>query len=328
MTIAAPPPPGLVDRASEREALDRLLAEMRAGQSRVLVVRGEAGVGKTALLGHLAAAARSCRIARAAGVESEMELAFAGLHGLCGPMLDGMSTLPAPQQGALQVAFGLQSGGAPDRFLVALAVLSLLAEAAEERPLVCLVEDAQWLDRASAQVLAFVARRLLAERIAMVFAVREPSRADGLAGLPELHVAGLPSADARSLLDSVMPGLVEARVRDRILAETRGNPLALIELPRGLTPAELASGFGLSDAQPLASRIEHTFLERAQALPRDTQRLLLTAAADPLGDASLLWRAAGRLGIGTDAASEAEVAGLIELGARARFTHPLARSAI
>ena len=198
------------------------------------------------------------------------------------------------------MAFGLQEGSAPDRFLVALAVLSLLAEAAEARPLVCLIEDAQWLDRASAQVLAFVARRLLAERIAMVFAVREPAAADELAGLPELRVEGLAAADARSLLESAMPGLVDARVRERILAETRGNPLALLELPRGLTPAELAGGFGLPDARPLANRIEQTFLQRVQALPRDTQRLLLTAAAEPLGDSSLLWRAAEQLGIGSD----------------------------
>ena len=212
------------------------------------------------------------------------------------------------------MAFGLQEGSAPDRFLVALAVLSLLAEAAETRPLVCLVEDAQWLDRASAQVLAFVARRLLAERIAMVFAVREPAAADELAGLPELRVEGLAAADARSLLESVVPGRVDARVRDRILAETRGNPLALLELPRGLTPAELAGGFGLPDARPLANRIEQTFLQRVQTLPRDTQRLLLTAAAEPLGDSSLLWRAAEQLGIGGDAGRPAEAAELIELG--------------
>ena len=239
-----------------------------------------------------------------------------------------MRTLPAPQQEALAVAFGLQEGSAPDRFLVALAVLSLLAEAAEARPLVCLVDDAQWLDRASAQVLAFVARRLLAERIAMVFAVREPSAADELAGLPELRVEGLAAADARSLLESAVPGRVDARVRDRILAETRGNPLALLELPRGLTPAELAGGFGLADARPLASRIEQTFLERVQALPRDTQRLLLTAAAEPLGDSSLLWRAAEQLGIGSDAGRPAEAAELIELGLRVRFKHPLVRSAV
>jgi DNA-binding CsgD family transcriptional regulator len=318
----------LCDRRNECAALEALLHRVRAGQSSVLVLRGEAGIGKTALLDFVAERADGCRVARAVGVQAEMELAFAGLHHLCAPMLDGMNALPAPQQHALRVAFGLQNGGAPDRFLVALATLSLLAEVAEAQPLLCLIEDAQWLDHASAQVLAFVARRLLAERIAMVFAVREPSAADPLAGLPELRVERLPPADARALLDSVMPGLVDARVRDRILAETRGNPLALIELPRGWTPAELAGGFGLTDARPLARRIERTFLERAQALPRDTQRLLLTAAAEPLGDSGLLWRAAGRLGLGTGAAGPAEAAGLIELGARTRFTHPLARSAI
>ena len=211
---------------------------------------------------------------------------------------------------------------------MALAVLSLLAEAAEPRPLVCLVEDAQWLDHVSAQVLAFVARRLLAERMAMVFAVREPSSGDELAGLPELVVEGLADADARALLESVVPGLVDARVRDRILAETRGNPLALIELPRGLTPAELAGGFGFADARPLASRIQQRLLAARQTLPRETQLLLLAAAAEPLGDLGLLWRAAGRLGLGAEAGRPAEAAGLIELGPRVRFTHPLVRSAI
>ena len=301
-------------RREECAELDRLLQRIRAGESSVLVLRGEAGIGKTALLEFVAEQATGCRVARAGGVQDEMELAFAGLHHLCAPMLYDMRTLPAPQRDALAVAFGLQEGSAPDRFLVALAVLTLLAEAAESRPLVCLIEDAQWLDRASAQVLAFVARRLLAERIAMVFAVREPAAADTLAGLPELRVEGLANADARSLLDSAMPGRVDARVRERILAETRGNPLALLELPRGLTPAELAGGFGLPDTRPLASRIEQTFLQRVQALPRDTQRLLLTAAAEPLGDSNLLWRAAGRLGIGGDSGWPAEAAGLIELG--------------
>ncbi len=315
-------------RRDECAALDRLLSRIRVGESSVLVLRGDAGIGKTALLEYVAEHAGGCRVARAAGVQAEIELAFAGLHHLCAPMLDGLPTLPGPQQEALQVAFGLRDGGPPDRFLVALAALSLLAEAADTRPLVCLIDDAQWLDRASAQVLAFVARRLLAERIAVVFSVREPCAADELAGLPELRVEGLADPDARALLDSALPGLVDARVRDRILAETRGNPLALLELPRGLTPAELAGGFGLPDARPLASRIEHTFLQRVQLLPDDTQRLLLTAAVEPLGDANLLWRAAERRGIGTDAGGPAEAAGLIELGARVRFTHPLVRSAI
>src|SRR3954467_949488 len=274
------PAPGLLDRVSERNELERLVAGVRAGESRVLVLRGEAGVGKTALLEHLSAAAEGCRIARAAGIESEMELPFAGLHALCAPMLDRLAQLPGPQRDALSTAFGLSAGPPPDRFLVGLAVLSLLADAAEEQPLLCIVDDAQWLDRVSAQTLAFVARRLLAEPVGLVFGLRESGDEHVLEGLPELIVEGLADTDARALLESAMPGPVDARVRRRILDETRGNPLALIELPRGLTPAELAGGFGLADARPLARRIEHTFVQRVQALPRDTQMLLLTAAAE------------------------------------------------
>jgi DNA-binding CsgD family transcriptional regulator len=293
----------------------------------VQVLRGEAGVGKTALLAYVAEQASDCRIARVAGVESEMELAFAGLHQLCAPMLDGLQALPGPQRDALRVAFGMQDGAAPDRFIVALAILSLLAGAAEVQPLVCLVDDVQWLDRASAQTLAFVARRLLAERIDIVFAVREPNDVNELSGLPELVVRGLADGDARSLLASAMPGRLDERVRDQIVAETRGNPLALLELPRGLTPAELAGGFGLPEARPLASRVEETFAQRVRALPRETQRLLLVAAAEPVGDVSLLWRAAERLGIRGDAGKPAEEAALIDLGIRVRFRHPLVRSA-
>jgi DNA-binding CsgD family transcriptional regulator len=322
------PSPGMLDRDSEREVLERLVAGVRAGQSRVLVVRGEAGVGKTTLLRHLSATASGFRLARASGVESEMELAFAGVHALCAPMLEGLGRLPGPQRDALSTAFGLSAGPPPDRFLVGLAVLSLLADAAEEQPLVCIVDDAQWLDRVSAQTLSFVARRLLAERVGLVFAMREHGDEHMLDGLPELTVEGLGDADARTLLESAVPGQVDARVRRRILDETRGNPLALIELPRGLTPAELAGGFGPVDGRPLASRIERTFLQRVQALPRDSQRLLLTAAAEPLGDLSLLWRAAEHLGIGGDAGRPAEAAGLIALGLRVRFTHPLVRSAV
>jgi DNA-binding CsgD family transcriptional regulator len=307
--------------------LDRQLQRVRAGERSVLVLRGEAGVGKTALLQYVAERASECRIARVAGVESEMELAFAGLHQLCAPMLDGLDGLPGPQADALRAAFGMQDGDAPDRFRVALAVLTLLAEAAEVEPLICLVDDVQWLDQASAQTLAFVARRLLAERIAMVFAVREPSDVNVLTGLPELVVAGLADDDARSLLASAVPGRLDERVRDQIVAETRGNPLALLELPRGLTSAELAGGFGLPDARPLASRVEETFVQRVRALPRETQRLLLVAAAEPVGDVSLLWRAAERLGIRGDAGRPAEAAGLIDLGIRVRFRHPLMRSA-
>jgi DNA-binding CsgD family transcriptional regulator len=316
-------------RRSECEALGRLVANVRAGRSQVLVLRGEAGVGKSALVEYLVGSAAGCRIARAAGVESEMELAFAGLHQLCAPMMGHLDRLPGPQRDALAVAFGLSAGNAPDRFLVGLAVLSLLAEVAEERPLVCVVDDAQWLDRVSAQTLAFVARRLLAERVALVFARRDPElgAGDPLLGLPELAVRGLRDGEARELLDSVVPGRLDERVTDRIIAETRGNPLALLELPRGLTVAELAGGFGRPDARPLASQIEQSFLRRIGSLPGATQRLLLAAAAEPVGDVSLLRRATERLDIGADASAAAEAAGLIEIGARVRFRHPLVRSA-
>jgi DNA-binding CsgD family transcriptional regulator len=314
-------------RSAECVQLDRLLEAIHAGQSAVLVLRGEAGIGKTALLEYLSERAAGCRLARAAGVESEMELAFAGLQQLCAPMLDRLEQLPGPQRDALGTAFGLRTGEPPDRFLVGLAVLSLLAEVAEEEPpLVCLVDDAQWLDRVSAQTLAFVARRLLAERVGLVFAVRAASDEHELAGLPEQVVGGLNDGDARALLDSAT-GRLDERVRDRIVAETRGNPLALLELPRGLTPAELAGGFARPDASPLASQIEQSFLRQLQPLPVETRRLLLTAAAEPVGDVTLLWRAVERLGIGADAAAPAQAAGLIEFGARVRFRHPLVRSA-
>jgi DNA-binding CsgD family transcriptional regulator len=322
------PEPGLLGRRTERAVLDRLLAEVRTGQSGVLVLRGEAGIGKTALLDYLQEQASGFRIARAAGVESEMELAFAGLHQLCTPMLGSLAGLPAPQRDALSSVFGPRTAEAPGRLLIGLAVLGLLSEAAEERPLVCLVDDAQWLDQASAQALAFVARRLLAESVALVFAVREPGEERQWRGLPTLTVEGLNSGDARALLDSVTPGRLDERVRDRIVAETRGNPLALLELPRGLRAAELAGGFGLPDTPTLANRIERSFMRRLQSLPAMTQRLLLAAAADPVGEVTLLWRAAERLGVGVDAAIPAEAAGLIEFGARVRFRHPLLRAAV
>src|SRR4051794_7509949 len=319
---------GFLDRDSERDVLERLVAGVRGGQSRVLVLRGEAGVGKTALLRHLSSAAKGCRIVPAAGVESEMELPFAGLHALCAPLLGGLGHLPGPQRDALSTAFGLSAGPPPERFLVGLAVLSLLAETAEEQPLMCIVDDAQWLDRVSAQTLAFVARRLLAERVGLVFGLRESTDEHVLEGLPQLVIEGLPADDSRRLLDTAIPGPLDERVKARILGEAGGNPLALLELPRGLTPAELAGGFGLPDARPLANRIEHAFLVRAQALPRETQLLLLIAAAEPVGDLGVLWRAAGRLGIAGDAGLPAEAAGLIELDLRVRFTHPLVRSAV
>src|SRR3954451_11057742 len=314
-------------RSSECASLDALLAGVRAGHSAVLVLRGEAGVGKTALLRHLAGRATGCRIARAAGVEAEMELPFSGLHQLCAPLLGSLERLPEPQRDALATAFGLSAGEPPDRFLVGLAVLGLLSDAAEAEPLLCLVDDAQWLDRVSAQTLAFVARRLHAERVALVFALRDTGDEHELAGIPELAISGLSADDAGALLDSVLHGPLDARVHERIVAETRGNPLALLELPRGLTPAELAGGFGLSDSMPLMGRIEHGFLRRLEPLPVETRRVLLAAAAEPIGDVNLLWRAVERLGIGPEAAGAAEATGLISIGARVRSRHPLVRSA-
>jgi len=248
---------GLTDRRSEREKLDRLVQAVQGGQSRALVVRGDPGVGKTALLDYLAERAQGCRVARAAGVQTEMELAFAGLHQLCAPMLDHAKDLPVPQLEALRTVFGLAAGSPPDRFLVGLAVLSLLSDVAGERPLICLIDDEQWLDQASAQALGFAARRLAADPVGLVFAAREPDRE--LAGLPELEVEGLQESDARALLDSALAGPLDDRVRDLIVAETQGNPLALLELPRGLTPAELAGGFGLPSAAPLSERIAESF---------------------------------------------------------------------
>jgi DNA-binding CsgD family transcriptional regulator len=317
---------GLTGRHTECGVLDQLIEAVRhAGESRALVVHGEAGAGKTALLEYLAGQAPGCRVARAAGVQSEMELAFAGLHQLCAPMLEPLAALPLPQRDALRTAFGMSAGPVPDRFLIGLAVLSLLSHVAEEQPLLCLVDDGQWLDHASAQVLAFVARRLGVESVGLVFAARVPG--SDLAGLPELVVEGLPDVDARALLDSVLTGPIDGRVRDQIVAETRGNPLALLELPQGWTAAELAGGFGFPGAEPLAGSIEENFRRRVGALPNQARRLLLLAAADPTGDPALVWRAADRLGIGADAAVPAADAGLAEFGTRVRFRHPLARSA-
>jgi DNA-binding CsgD family transcriptional regulator len=316
---------GLTDRRSERDALDRLVAAVRGGQSRTLVVCGDPGVGKTALLDYLADRASGCQVARASGVQSEMELAFAGLHQLCAPMLGRADHLPAPQRDALRTAFGLAAGPPPDRFMVGLAVLSLLSEAAGERPLVCLIDDEQWLDQASAQALGFAARRLAADPVGLVFAAREPGAE--LAGLPELEVRGLRESDARALLDSALAGPLDDRIREQIVAETQGNPLALLELPRGLLPSELAGGFGLPGAAALPERIEESFRRQLEALPAPSRRLLLLAAAEPYGDLALIWRAAGRLGIPVATAAPAVDAGLVDFGARVRFRHPLLRSA-
>jgi DNA-binding CsgD family transcriptional regulator len=315
-------------RDSECAQLDRLLDAVRAGHSAALVVRGEPGIGKTALLEHAGECAEGCRVIRAVGVESEMELPFAGLQLLCAPLLDGLERLPAPQRDALGTAVGLSAGGRADRFLIGLAVLSLLADAAEQQPLVCLVDDAQWLDQSSAQTLAFVARRLEAESVVLLFAEREPRERDELAGLPELQVRGISDASARELLASMLSGPLDERVADQIVAETRGNPLALLELLRGLSPAEVAGGFGLAAAASLPGRIEERFRQRVEQLPPGSQRLLLVAAAEPIGDPALLSRAAGQLGVTMEAAGPAEAAGLLSLGARVSFRHPLLRSAI
>ena len=319
----------LLGRHSECAGLDELVASLRAGRSRALVLRGEAGVGKSALLEYLAQHSPGCGVARAAGVESEMELAYAGLQQLCAPFLDRLERLPGPQRDALGTAFGLRDGDAPDRFLVGLAVLSLLSDVAEDRPLVCIVDDAQWLDAASAQALAFVARRLGAESVGLVFAVREPSGERHFEGLPALAVGGLDDRDAHELLATVVTGPLDERVRDRIVAETRGNPLALLELPRGWTPAELAGGFGLSDAPARcrggSSRASGSGWRRCRprrgfccSSPRQSR----------VGDPVLVWRAAAELGIGPDAAAPAAAAGLVDFGAQVRFDHPLVRSAV
>jgi predicted ATPase len=323
-----PPWGRLRGRRREQDRLGRLLTAIRSGRSGALVVRGEAGIGKSALLEHLVEQASGCRVARATGVQADMELPFAGLQQLFAPMLGSLERLPDPQRDAAEVAFGLRAGAGPDRFEVGLAMLELLAEAAEQGPLLCVVDDAQWLDQASAQTLAFVARRLLGESVALVFAVREPSEEQTFAGLPELIVGGLNDEDARALLGSAIAGAVDHRVIERILAETRGNPLALLELPRGLSAAELAGGFGVSSTEPLSARLERSFLARMRSMPDHTQRFLLLAAAEPVGDPALLMRAADLVGLGVEAAAPAEAVGLIELAARVRFPHPLVRSAI
>src|SRR5580658_1227484 len=287
--------PELTDRDAERAVLNQFVAGVRAGVGQALVVRGEPGVGKTALLDDLAGRAQGCRVVRVAGVQSEMELAYAGLHQLCGPMLDHAGRLPDPQHQALRTVFGLSAGPAPDRFLVGLAALGLLSEVAGEQPLICVIDDEQWLDGASAQALAFTARRLAADPVGLLFAAREPGTE--LTGLPELAVAGLAENHARALLDSALAGPMDARVRDQVVAEAAGNPLALLELPRGMTPAELAGGFGLPGQASLTGRLEDGFRRRIDALPEQARLLLLVAAADPSGNAPLVQRAAGRLGL-------------------------------
>jgi DNA-binding CsgD family transcriptional regulator/tetratricopeptide (TPR) repeat protein len=324
----AHPGAALRGRRRECQTLDRLLNTVRDGQSSVLALRGEAGVGKTALLEYVREHAVGFRVARALGVESEMELAFAGLHQVCLPLLGRLEYLPGPQREALRIAFELDHGGAPDRFLVGLAVLSLLSDAADEQPLLVLVDDAHWIDRASTQSFAFVARRLMAEPVALMFAVREPNDDQDLAGLPALQLDGIPASDAQALLASSLHERLDTQVRNRILAEARGNPLALLELPRNLAPAELAGGFAVPDERRLETRIEASFRHRLTSLPAATQLFLLTAAAEPVGDDQVVWRASDLVGVGRDAAAPAVSDGLIALHPRIRFRHGLVRSAV
>ncbi|MEO8696471.1 MAG: AAA family ATPase [Acidimicrobiales bacterium] len=318
-------PAGLIGRTKECRALDELLAAVREGQSRVLVARGDAGIGKSALLQHLIDTASGFTVVHSTGIESEMELPFAALHQLCSSLLHRLDTLPVPQRYAASTAFGLTAGTSPDRLLIGLAVLSLLSAAAEDGPLLCVVDDAHWLDRESAQVLAFVARRLLADHVGLVFATRQ-SNAD-LASFPELVVNKLHDSDAQTLLSAVLHVPLDERVRDRIVAETHGNPLALVEWPRGLTPSELAGGFGMSTVLPMTGQIEESFRRRVAELPEPARQFLTVAAAEPTGDPVVVWRAADALGLGVSVATPAVDAGLLDIGVRVRFRHPLVRSA-
>ncbi|MFI0353262.1 AAA family ATPase [Actinomadura sp. 9N407] len=316
----------LLGRGAERAVVDQTLAAVETGESRVLVLHGAPGFGKSALLGYAENAATGMHVLRAAGVESEMELPFATLHQLCAPLLDRLEYLPAPQRAALETVFGIRAGVPPERFLVGLAVLGLLSEASERRPLLCVVDDAQWVDQASSQVLGFVARRLLAESVILLFGARE--RPQDLLGLPELEITGIQDADAHTLLDSVTYGRLDQHVRDRIVTETRGNPLALLELPHGLTVTQLAGGFGLLSADTLPGRIEQSFLTRIGGLPEQTRLLLLIAAAEPVGDPALVWGAAGRLGVAPGAVLLDGTQEWLSLNTRVTFRHPLVRSAV
>jgi len=318
----------LQGRHRERDALDRLVSGARAGTSGALVLRGEAGLGKSVLLDYLLVHASGCRIVRASGIESEMELAYAGLHQVCAPFIDQLERLPAPQREALGTAFGLRIGGSPDRFLVGLAVLTLLSEVAEEQPLICLLDDAQWLDHASTQVLGFVGRRLGAEGVVLLFAMRDSPESQDLVGLPELSLGPLAEADARALLATAMPGRLDESVRDRIVAEARGNPLAILELPLAWTAAAFAGGFGLPDGVSVSGRIEESFRRRLTPLGPHSRRLLLVAAADPTGDPVLVHAAAEQLGIPDDAAEPARAAGLLDAATQIRFRHPLVRTVV
>ncbi len=316
---------GLIGREREARQLAELVDGFRAGRSRTLLLRGEPGIGKTALLDEVALLANGCTILRAAGVQAEMELAFAGLHQLLTPILGQLDDLPAPQREALSVAFGISGGPTPDRFFIALAVLNMLASASGQAPVLCLIDDEQWLDRTSAKILSFVARRLEADPVALIFASR--TKSDDLSGIPEMLVERLTAPHAEAVLDTALSGPIDPQVRAQIVHEADGNPLALLELPRAVDPSELAGGYGFPRAIALSGRIEESFAQRLEALPKPSRRILQLAAADPVGDPALIWRAATLLDLGVDAVRIATESGLIEFGARIQFRHPLARSA-
>ena len=315
----------LIGRNAECQVLEALLRTVRDGGSEVRVLLGQAGVGKTSLLGHLRASAADFQILEATGIESEMELPFAGLHQVCAPILDLRAALPAPQRAALESAFGLSdTAPAPDRFLVGLAVIGLLVEAAARRPVLLIVDDLQWLDTVSAQTLFFVARRLPDVRVGLVLALRTPI--DGIAGLPAMAVPGLADDSARELLESVFPGRLDPAVRDRIVAEARGNPLALQAISQGLNAVDLAGGFQRPDRRPVVAEIEDHYLSTLRSLPADARRVVLLAASEPVGDPSLLRRAMEVQQVPASAETAARDAGLITVDTRVQFQHPLARS--
>ena len=319
----------LIGREAEKQALHEVLDSVRRGMSGALVLRGEPGVGKSALLGYAVEHSGDLQLVRTVAVESEMALAFAGVHQLLSPLLPGTDRLPEPQRRALNVAFGLVNGSPADPFLVGLAALTLFADATEERPVLCVVDDAQWLDDESADVLTFVARRLLADRVGMLFALRETAESDPrLQALPGLRIAGLPVQDGCELLQRSISRPVNAAVAERIVVETGGNPLAVVEAARELAPEQLGGLEPLPEPLPVGKRLEDLFVRRVQGLPADTQRLVLLAAADQPGRGDRLWRAATALGIREPAAVPAEAAGLVVFWPEVRFFHPLVRSAV
>ena len=316
----------LLGRANECQALEALLAMTRKGEGGAIVVHGEPGIGKTALLDHAVNSAHEFTVLRTVGNEAEMELPFASLQDFFSPAVSAIPQLPQPQRRAIEVVFGRRDGEAPDRLLVGLGLLNLLSELSTQRPVVCVVDDTQWLDASSAQAISFAARHISKDAVAFVFGARRLT--EEVRGLPELMIAGLADLDARELLATVLPDRLDDRVVDRLVAETHGNPLALLEMPRGLTPSQLAGGFGLPVSVSLAGQIEESYRRRLARLSLDSRRLLLVVAADPTGDPGLIWRAADSLHIAEDAAEAIEDHELVEFREHVVFRHPLVRSAV